>query len=264
MQNSNFISIYLPPDYSVQEISEQLTIPLRKGIEATHYAQLTDNRWLFFCQFDVLTFINWNRLQIIDALEKLGIDRAHHFTENLLHQDYQITHDAKLERAFKIDNDIIRLQEFNHSSLIIVALVLAQSVGLEHFEIEVERNYTKGRKLLEKSSRFSWIQRKQFSDYAKQISLLRHDMVLDLMLLDKPDVLWDNEDLERLYTQLSESLELKSRFDIISYKLDTLKDDIAMIMDLHHHKHSSFLEWIIILLILFEVIMGLGEHFNWF
>ncbi|BBP45689.1 hypothetical protein THMIRHAS_10620 [Thiosulfatimonas sediminis] len=262
MHNANIVSIYLPPDYSAQEIAEQLQLTMHKGIEATHFAQINEFRWLFFCQFDALTFVNWNRLQIIDALEKLGIEHATDFEAQMLHQDYRLIVDDTLQQSFSVDNETIRLKSFTPSNLMVVALVLAQSVGLEHFEIEVERYYGIGRRMLELSGRFSWIHRKQFSDYAKQISLLRHDMVLDLMLLDKPDVLWDNQELEQLYNKLSESLELKSRFDIISYKLDTLKEDIAMMMDLHHHKHSAFLEWIIIILILFEVVMAIGEHFQ--
>lgn len=264
MQTVNLISIYLPSDYTANEISEVLNTPFKKGIEATYYAKFEHQRWLFFYQFDVLTFINWNRLQIIDVLERLGLENSIHFEKHYQYQDYNIEIDPEQSTQFLVNNQIIRLQTQTTAYLMVAALVVAQSVGLERFEMEVEHHYTKGRQLLESAGRYSWIRRKQFSDYAKAISLLKHDMVLDLMLLDKPDILWDDENLERFYNQLAEHLELQPRFEIINYKLNTLKEDIAMMMDLYHHKHSSFLEWIIILLILFEVIMGLGEHFAWF
>lgn len=264
MQTLNLISIYLPPDYSANEIADVLETRFKKGIEATHYSKFDQKRWLFFCQFDVLTFVNWNRLQIIDVLERLGLENSNQFEEHFLNQDYLLEINPEISSAFQISHQKITLQELNSANLMVAALVISQSVGLERFENDVDAYYTQGRQMMESAGRYSWMRRKQFSDYAKAISLLKHDMVLDLMLLDKPDILWDNEQLEQLYNQLAEHLELKARFDILSYKLNTLKDDIAMMMELYHHKHSSFLEWIIILLILFEVIMGLGEHFHWF
>ena len=110
--------------------------------------------------------------------------------------------------------------------------------------------------MIHNAGRFTWMKRHQFADYAEEISLLKHDMVLDLRLLDKPNILWDNEVYELLYTRLSDMFELGDRFEVISYKLNTLKEDISMMMDLYNHKHSSFLEWIIIILIMVEVVMG--------
>ena len=57
-------------------------------------------------------------------------------------------------------------------------------------------------------------------------------------------------------------LELKDRFDIIERKLTHLKEDIGMALDLFNQKHSEFLEWIIIGLIGFEIMMGLMEFFK--
>lgn len=87
-------------------------------------------------------------------------------------------------------------------------------------------------------------------------------MVNDLFLLDKPNILWDNEEAEKLYNMLSSTLELKDRFEIVEHKLTHLKENITLALDLFNHKHSEVLEWIIILLIAFEIVMGLIEFFG--
>ncbi len=87
-------------------------------------------------------------------------------------------------------------------------------------------------------------------------------MVSDLFLLDKPNILWDNAEAEKLYNRLSSILELKDRFEIVEHKLSHLKDDISMALDLINHRHSEVLEWIIIVLIGFEIVMGLIEFFK--
>ncbi|MBD3821149.1 MAG: RMD1 family protein [Thiotrichales bacterium] len=258
----NLLSVYLPADFSHMEVADKLNIPLIKGIEASFYAEISDmapSRFLFFTQFDVITFVNWPKEEVSEALKKLGLTQS--YEQVTLYQDYNITLNADATTPFHVDNNQIELRELSLWPLMIVSLVIAQSVGLEKFEKEVDRFYSKGRNMVETSTSFSWMKRHEFADYAIELSLLRHDMVLDLMLLDKPNILWDNEAYEQLYNRLAELLDLQERFEVVSYKLNTLKEDITMMIDLYQHKHSSFLEWIIILLILVEVFIGFWEIF---
>ncbi|GAB6071251.1 RMD1 family protein [Thiomicrorhabdus hydrogeniphila] len=256
-QSFTLISINMPVVLSRLQISETLNIKLNKGIEACYYAELEENRYLFFTEFSVLTFINWPQQKVLETLSLLGIENAKNFKETVLHQDYLIKQKSDVNQGSAVSNDLIELAEFSLWPLMIVALVVSQSVGLERFENKVNRYFSKGRDMVNDSGRLAWMKRHKFADYAEEISLLRHDMVLDLRLLDKPNVLWDNENYERLYNRLAEALELNDRFEVLSYKLNTLKEDISMMMDLYNHKHSSFLEWIIIWLIVAEVVMSL-------
>lgn len=250
------LSINMPVGLNRLKIMQVLSIQLSKGIEACYYAELDNDRFLFFTEFSVLTFINWSHNEIVEVLKKLGLDEADAYRSQRLHQDYYLQENAQLTKGFSVSNDLIELSEWSIWSLMIVALVVSQSVGLEKFELKVNRFFSEGRQMVKASGRFGWMKRNQFADYAEEISLLRHDMLLDLRLMDKPNILWDNEEYELLYSRLAEALELSDRFEVVSYKLNTLKEDIGMMMDLYHHKHSSFLEWIIIWLIMVEVVMG--------
>ncbi|MDG6778539.1 RMD1 family protein [Thiomicrorhabdus sp. zzn3] len=255
-EHVNLVSIYLPPDYSRFEIMQRLGIQLKKGIEACFYVEPEDNRYLFFTEFDVITFVNWPREQIVEALHQLDLQQADRYEEHYLFQDYPIRIRPDTLSPYTVDNECIELSELTLWPLMIVALVISQSVGLEKFEQEVDHFFNQGRQMVETSGRLDWMKRQSFAAYAKQITLLRHDMVLDLLLLDKPNILWDNPDYERLYNRLAELLELQERFEVVTFKLNTLKEDIAMMLELYNHQHSSFLEWIIIILILVEVVMG--------
>ena len=256
-QSVTLISIDMPVVLSRMQIATMLNVQLQKGIEACYYAELENNRYLFFTEFSVLTFVNWPHQQIVETLGLLGIEQPENFEESVLHQDYLIMADPEVNQGSAVSNELITLHELSLWPLMIVALVVSQSVGLERFEVKVNHYFSKGRDMLNDAGRLTWMKRHKFVDYAEEISLLRHDMVLDLRLLDKPNVLWDNEIYERLYNRLAEALELNDRFEVVSYKLNTLKEDIGMMMDLYNHKHSSFLEWIIIWLIVAEVVMSL-------
>lgn len=255
------VSLYLSKTVSRSDIEEALGITLKKGIESTYYAQIGETL-LAYTQFNVLTMVNSSRINTIHTLESLGIEEAENFDQNGIYQDYPLLIDTELASDFLVSNAKIVLKEYSLITLIIIAHVVSQSVALELYEKKLSDYYERSRHLIDSADTFSIFKRTKLSRFAKQLVLIRHDMLIDLYLLDKPNILWDNEAAEILYNKLANILELKDRFDIVEYKLNSIKDDIIMVMDLTNHNHSSLLEWIIIILILIEIIMGLIEWFG--
>lgn len=255
-------AIYLTKSLTNTEIEQALNIKLNKGIESMLYAEI-DESMITYTNFNVLTLINWPKEDIPNVLNLLGIRESANIasTQNI-YQDYPIEINPHLGVLFEIDNQKITLKVRSRINLLIISHVISQSVALEVYENKLSDYYEKSRNLLEESDTFSLFKRTKFAKFAKQLVLIRHDMMIDLYLLDKPNIVWDNEDAEALYNELALSLELKERFEVVEYKLNSIKDDIIMIMDLKNHSHSSFLEWIIIILIVIEVIMGFMEWFG--
>ena len=254
-------AFYLPDPLTRSDIEEALGITFKKGIEATYYAEI-DDALVTYTQFNVLTVINWPKERIVNTLETLGVEDAGNFGQSGFYQDYPIRVDPELPVYFTVSNEMITIRDHLLINLIIIAHVISQSVALELYEQKLADYYERSRHLIDTADTFSIFKRTRLARFAKQLVLIRHDMVIDLYLLDKPDILWDNEDAEKLYNSLAYNLELKNRFDVVEYKLNSIKDDIVMVMDLTNHNHSSFLEWIIIILIAVEIVMGLYEWFR--
>ncbi|AFL69087.1 RMD1 family protein [Sulfurospirillum barnesii] len=257
----SIISISLPQPFARHEIETRLECVLKKGIEKAFYTQ-DHNRYLVYTQFNVLSFIHWEKADIIKALEKLGIKEASSFEQHCLYQDYPILIDPTLEFTCKISNEHILLKEALPLYLIIIALVISQSVGLEKYEQDLEVHFGKSQALLDLTKSYTFFKRSKLVEFTRNLISIQHGMVSELFLLDKPNILWDNEEAEKIYNTLSSTLELKDRFEIIEHKLNHLKENIAMALDLFNHKHSEVLEWIIIILIGVEIVMGLIEFFN--
>ncbi len=256
----NLVSLYLPKALNRNDVEEALGVTLKKSIESTYVADI-DDTIVTYTQFNVLTLINCNRIKTVEILEALGIEEAESFEQGNLFQDYPIRINNDLDREFHIDNDTITFKSLSRINLIIAAHVISQSVALELYEQKLADYSERSRNLIDAADTYSIFKRNRLARFAKQLVLIRHDMMIDLHLLDKPNVLWDNEDAERLYNSLASILELKDRFEVVEYKLNSIKDDIVMVMDLTNHNHSSFLEWIIIILIAVEIVMGLTEWF---
>lgn len=257
----SLISISLPTPFSKQEVETRLNCTLKKGIEKAFFYAYRDTL-LVYTQFNVLTFINWEKEAMHKALFKLGIEDAALLEQRYIFQDYPILIEPTLEFTCKVSNEQIILKEPLPLYLIIIALVISQSVGLEKYEQDLDVHFEKSQQLLDLTQSYALLKRSKLIEFARNLTTIQHGMVSDLFLLDKPNILWDNEEAEKLYNRLSSILELKDRSQIVEHKLAHLKDDISMALDMFNHKHSEFLEWIIILLIGFEIVMGLIEFFK--
>ncbi len=260
-QSFELIAFNLPRPMERGEVEEALGLSFKRGIEATYYAE-DGEALITYTPFNVLTLINWSRDRIIEAIETLGFDETEIFEGSGIYQDYPVRFDPGLVLAHTIDNDTITLKAYSLLQMLIIAHVISQSVALELFERRLSDYHERSRQLLDAAGSHSIFRRNRLAGFAKELALLRHDILIDLHLLDKPNILWDNEEAEMLYNTLAYRLELKDRFDIVTYKLDNIKDDVMMVMDLTNHDHSSFLEWIIIVLIAVEIVMGLMEWFG--
>jgi uncharacterized Rmd1/YagE family protein len=255
------VALHLTSPLTRSDIEKAMNVTLKKGIEATYYVEI-DDKVLAYTQFNVLTLINWSRVDIVNTLETLGIEGADDFDKSGNYQEYPLLVDTALAENFAIDNDKITLKSYSSINLMIVSHVISQSVALEIYEQKLSDYYEQSRYLIDSADTYSIFKRTHLSRFAKQLVLIRHDMMIDLLLLDKPNILWDNENAEMLYNRLANMLDLTDRFDVVEYKLKSIKDDIVMVMDLTNHNHSSFLEWIIIVLIAVEIGMGLFEWFK--
>lgn len=252
------LSLYPERIFQKEELELPLGIRLSRSIEKTMVAKL-DEGYIFWTKFGVITFVGFTRDQIIQQLRRLQLAHPDDFEQKVPYQDYALRIDPQLEKAFKINNDEIILKELSVSLLSIVALVLAQSVGLEKYERLLDRQLAKSKHLLEGFKTFSIAYRKKLVAFSTSLVSLRQELVIDLLLMDKPNIVWDDETAENAYNKLSTMLELKDRLSVVEYKLGLLKDDIGFMMDVINHKRSEFLEWIIIILIAFEIVMGLAK-----
>ncbi len=250
----NLLALSVSKNITKTKIEDLLNIKLNKGIENGYFG-FNEDLHVVLLPFEVLAIITDDKQKIHKTLKTLDIVMDH----DDITQDYTIRIDPELSTAFLITNEEIVLKELSELNFNIIALSIAQSVGLEKYEKKLDAIFTKSRNIIESTYISKVISRAHLMEFAKQLVLTRHDMVGKLLLLDKPNILWDNEEAEHLYNSLTKILELHDRHEIALSKLSQIKEDVMLVMDLINHKRSEFLEWIIIILIAVEIVMGLIE-----
>lgn len=105
------------------------------------------------------------------------------------------------------------------------------------------------------------LSRKDLSKLRGTLFAARSDIILNFNLLDTPEFFWDYPELEPSYLTVAKYLDLQPRIEILNRKLETIHELVDMLASEQNHKHSSFLEWIIIALIAVEIVLYFpGSH----
>lgn len=157
----------------------------------------------------------------------------------------------------------IQLRSVDPNRLLLVAEALAMSVAMAYDERRIASAFDRITPVAESLS-----QRRlppgPKSALLEQIGgalSIQQRLAGRIDLDDKPDVLWDHPDLERLWTKLVDEYDLIARGRAIGRKLEVIHEAADTMTDLLATRTSHRLEWYIILLIAFEVVLGLYDRF---
>jgi required for meiotic nuclear division protein 1 len=155
----------------------------------------------------------------------------------------------------------IILKEASPERLQIVANVLSKSLILSHYESRIASAFDRIEPLaaqLQRTGRTGY-QASQLLQQIGNVLLTQHRMVGRVEIVEKPDVLWDHPELERLYARLEDEYELAERSRGLEGKLALINETVGTIVDLVQNQRSTRLEWYIIGLIAIEILLSLGD-----
>ncbi|MGA2129123.1 MAG: RMD1 family protein, partial [Xanthobacteraceae bacterium] len=91
--------------------------------------------------------------------------------------------------------------------------------------------------------------------------LVQHRVSGRVAIAEKPDVLWDRPDIERLYARLEDEYELKERVGALGRKLAVISETAQALTDIIDTQRSLRLELIIALLIVLEIVVAFFQIF---
>lgn len=155
----------------------------------------------------------------------------------------------------------ICLNAYSHDRILLIADALAKSTLLAHIEhrvgavFDVIDPYARALAENGRTPRNRTAMLKIIGN-----ALLVHQQVSGRVAVsEKPDALWDRPELERLYERLADEFELVERVEALDRKLTVITETADALTDLIDTRRSLRLEWAIVLLIVFEVIMSIYQ-----
>jgi uncharacterized Rmd1/YagE family protein len=173
---------------------------------------------------------------------------------------------AKIQVAKEAEEPIpvggpILVREFSLERLLVVSDALAKSVVLGRDEREVTNVFDTIEPFARELATFGKTSRNR-TDLLKLMGnalLVQHRLSGRVAVGEKPDVLWDRPDLERLYARLEDEYELSERAETLNRKLEVIADTASRLADIVDTKRSLRLEIIVVFLIAFEIVVTFYE-----
>lgn len=157
----------------------------------------------------------------------------------------------------------IYLRRPSTERLVVIADALSKSAALARDERETAAVFDVmepfARHLAQKGRRLAG--RKEILKQVGNGLLVRQRLAGRVAVEEKPDVLWDRPDLERLYARLEDEYELRERAGALHRKLEVIGDTAEIFSDLIDTERSLRLELIIVLLIVFEIVITFYQMF---
>ena len=101
---------------------------------------------------------------------------------------------------------------------------------------------------------------KEISKKIGELFLVKSKINLHYDLLDTPEFFWEYPEYENQYEKMVKYLDIKPRVEVLNKKVEVIQELLHVLGDEQKHRYSSFLEWIIIILIAFEIVINLKDH----
>lgn len=207
--------------------------------------------------FDYGVVVFWNAMYdqqmfILDEIKRFAVGNY----ENPIKEDFSFVSD-KQNQNFKVTKDRIFFGEDSIMDKLSVSHAVGQSTKLASFEDSISDVIKRNEYIPEQLALTGKINlpRKEIYKETGKIFQERSKIYLNYGLLDTPEFFWEYPELENIYTAMANYLEIKPRIEVLNKKLEALQDIINMLGDEEKHKHSSFLEWVIIILIAAEILL---------
>jgi len=149
------------------------------------------------------------------------------------------------------------LREKTTEGLQVIADILAKGLVLSHYETRIGGIFDGIEPLaatLREKGR-AGARSKELLRHIGDVLLMQQKMVGRVETGEKPELLWDHPELERLYVRLAEEYELRDRDRALDRKLDVISRTVETLLGLVQTRSSLRVEWYIVLLIVAELLL---------
>ncbi len=217
-------------------------------------------RQVYLYYFGGIVFLNCPENIVDDFFRKLGElsdgIRDYHVI------DFRDRYSLEINPGSKpaITNDHAVMPGYDPAFIDIICFVIAKSAALEQIEEKVDQVLDEMEGVMGLLGRGKLgIPDKRLARLASIILGFKFRSLSHVMVLDKPEVTWDNPEADRLYLTMANLFELNQRFAEIRHKSETLMDITEVFSTLSHARRAVRLELAIIILIAIEIVIYIFE-----
>ncbi len=160
-----------------------------------------------------------------------------------------------------VQSGAVSLDETSLEKIQVIADALSKNLVLSLYEKKVAGEFDKIEPLAQQLATYGKVSAGSKTLLSKigHMLLIEHRMVGRAEIGDKPEILWDFPQLGGLYASLEDEFELQERQAALDRKLGLISDTAETLADVWDNKQLHKLEWYVIGLIVFEIVISLVE-----
>jgi uncharacterized Rmd1/YagE family protein len=244
---------YLAEKLDMTAVREKfdLTVLLKDSFEL--FMKDAEGGYIFAVNYGSVVFLNVAREDRERYLEKFKKDSDPEIFYVQM-EEHEVLVDNAL--GYKVLFDKLILDELTDDIARIVMLNIAQSVALYRYTRQSEDLLKETRfhtTQLETRGRLNLRGRSLMKFIGRTLNI-KNKIAENLYIFDAPNITWEDQELNRINEDMARQFDLTKRHKAIHENLNIVKENLDLFKDIIHHSQSSLLEWIIIVLILFEVV----------
>ncbi|NMD71077.1 RMD1 family protein [Bacillus sp. DNRA2] len=211
--------------------------------------------------FGSVVFINYSSLDEI----KQFLSFLHHFEKDINLGDFdRYTDDYCLhvreDEELVLNDEFVVVPEYENFQPELISTVLAKSVALEKTEEQLGTILDKLENMVDRLEKGKLrIGNKELARTTAKIVRHEYNTLSYIMILDKPDITWTSSTAGEFYDSMFDFFELNDRYNILKSKTEILYNIMDGFSNISHSIRGLFVEWIIVLLIVFEIVLTLLE-----
>jgi uncharacterized Rmd1/YagE family protein len=162
-----------------------------------------------------------------------------------------------------IEDDTLIVPDLAMPRVQVIADILAKSVLLDTYERYAADVFDRIEPLAERLQKRASLPRQEhhLMRYIGDILQIQHRLVGRAEVGEKPEVLWEHAELERLWRRLESEFEISERQAALDRKLEVIGNTAETLLGLLQDRHTLRVEWYIVILIVIEILLTLYELF---
>lgn len=217
--------------------------------------QLSETKYLFVFRFGSLVFFGFNSEEMETELQKIK-DSLGPGVSNPTTENYQV---VVGETGNRVEFEYAEIKKLGIDQLRLAAVSVAQSAGVEYYELMTEQLLFETSRLMEKLSKVGTVplQTRPLLKIIGSIAATRQNIISNLSILDPPEETWKSKELEKLHRELQANFDIDTRFRTLDRKMSLIQDNLEILSGLVASRRSTLLETMIVFLIVLEIILAL-------
>lgn len=223
------------------------------------YKDVDASQMVLVFSFGSIVFINHTTPNEITAL----LNYLHSFEPDIevknadrYSDDYSLH--IKETESIELTDEYVVVPEYESYYPELISTVLAKSVALEKTEEQLGQINDKLETMIDRLEKGKLrIGNKELARTTAKIIRHEYNTLAYIMILDKPDITWTSSSAGEFYDRMLEFFELNDRYKILKSKTEILYNIMDGFSTISHSIRGLFVEWIIVILILFEIVLSL-------